>query len=237
MDTRSGHIVWDWNGTLLHDTDVVLEATNASCAEIGLPPLTLEQYRELYCVPVPRFYGKLLGRQPSAEEWEAMDAAFRRHYGAGADRAALAEGAAELLLSWKTGGGTQSVCSLAPHERLVPWLGRLGLDGHFERVDGDTGVTGPLRGKARQMARHLAAMPHVDRLRTVVIGDAADDAAAAAHAGAKAVLYTGGSHSRQGLKRVGVPVVDSLADAVEAAAELVARAGPRPPARTPEDPV
>ncbi|MGW4164786.1 HAD hydrolase-like protein, partial [Streptomyces sp. NPDC004788] len=29
----------------------------------------------------------------------------------------------------------------------------------------------------------------------VVIGDAADDALAAAHVGAKAVLYTGGSHS------------------------------------------
>ena len=30
------HIVWDWNGTLFHDIDAVIEATNASFAEIGL---------------------------------------------------------------------------------------------------------------------------------------------------------------------------------------------------------
>ena len=42
----------------------------------------------------------------------------------------------------------------------------------------------------------------------MVIGDAVDDAVAAAHAGAQAVLYTGGSHSRASLAAAGVPVVD-----------------------------
>jgi Asp/Glu/hydantoin racemase len=36
------------------------------------------------------------------------------------------------------------------------------------------------------------------------------------------VLYTGGSHSRASLESVGVPVVDSLQEAVEVAEELVA---------------
>ena len=53
----------------------------------------------------------------------------------------------------------------------------------------------------------------MDRDRTVVIGDAADDAVAAAHVGARAVLYTGGSHSRASLEAAGAPVVDSLAEA------------------------
>jgi Asp/Glu/hydantoin racemase len=35
------------------------------------------------------------------------------------------------------------------------------------------------------------------------------------------VLYTGGSHTREKLEPVGVPVVDSLAEAVELAARLV----------------
>ena len=51
----------------------------------------------------------------------------------------------------------------------------------------------------------------------MVIGDAVDDALAAAHVGARAVLYTGGSHSRASLEKAGVPVVDTLAEAVEAA--------------------
>jgi phosphoglycolate phosphatase-like HAD superfamily hydrolase len=217
---RSAHIVWDWNGTLLHDIDVVLEATNASFHEIGIPPITLERYRELFCVPIPQFYQRLLGRLPSDAEWEVMDGAFHRHYFARADRAALTEGTSELLSSWSAAGNTASLCSLAPHDRLLPWVTRLGVDGHFMRVDGSLG-TGAVDGKAGQMARHVAALADVDPSRTVVIGDAADDARAAAHAGVRAVLYTGGSHSRGSLELAGVPVVDTLEDAVALAAGLI----------------
>jgi phosphoglycolate phosphatase-like HAD superfamily hydrolase len=72
------------------------------------------------------------------------------------------------------------------------------------------------------MVRHLGALSGVDPVRTVVIGDAADDAVAALHVGARAVLYTGGSHSRASLEVVGVPVVDSLAEAVAEAERLAA---------------
>lgn len=71
------------------------------------------------------------------------------------------------------------------------------------------------------MVRHLQALGEaVDPARTVVIGDAADDALAAREAGVHAVLYTGGSHIRANLEPVGVPVVDSLTEAVELARAL-----------------
>jgi phosphoglycolate phosphatase-like HAD superfamily hydrolase len=71
------------------------------------------------------------------------------------------------------------------------------------------------------MVRHLDALEGVQARRTVVIGDAVDVATAASHVGAHAVLHTGGSQSRSSLRRAGVPVVDSLAEAVEVAADLV----------------
>lgn len=212
---RSAHIVWDWNGTLLHDIHAVIDATNAAFAELGLPPITLERYRELYCVPVPRFYERLMGRLPSEREWEVMDESFHRHYWLRAREAGLVEGAAELLAAQKAAGRTQSLCSLAPHDRLVPLVQTHGIADHFVRVDGATGPSGS--GKASQMARHLLSLHGVEAERTVVIGDAVDDALAAAHVGARAVLYTGGSHSRASLETAGVPVVDTLEEAVEAA--------------------
>lgn len=203
---------------------MVIEATNAAFAELGIPPITLERYRELYCVPVPRFYARLIGRPPTEQEWEVMDSTFHRHYFARADAAGLADGAERLLRAWGATGQTQSVCSLAPHDRLRPWVSRLGIDGHFVRIDG-AGAGGPVLGKAEQMARHLAALGGIPADRVVVIGDAADDARAAAHAGARAVLHTGGSQSRRSLAATGAPVVDSLAEAVALAAELVGAQG------------
>ncbi|MEC3994497.1 HAD family hydrolase [Actinacidiphila sp. DG2A-62] len=217
----NAHLVWDWNGTLFHDIDAVIEATNASFAELGLPPITLERYKELYCVPVPRFYERLIGRLPTDAEWEVMDAAFHRHYWALADNCGLAEGAAELLAAQTAAGLTQSLCSLAPHDQLLGIVGWHGISGHFRRIDGRPDHS--TDGKAAQMARHLKALGITDADRVVVIGDALDDAVAAAHVGAHAVLYTGGSHSRASLSTAGVPVTDSLAEAVDQAIRLTAR--------------
>lgn len=218
---RGAHIVWDWNGTLLHDIHAVIEATNASFAEIGLESITLERYRELYCVPVPKFYERLMGRLPTDAEWQVMDAVFHKHYWARAEGCGLADGAAELLAGRRAAGRTQSLLSLAPHEHLVPIVRRHGIEEHFVRIDGRMDASHA--GKAERMVRHLDALGGVAAVeRTVVIGDAVDDALAAAHVGARAVLYTGGSHSRGSLAEAGVPVVDSLAEAVEVAEQLAA---------------
>ncbi|MFJ6939520.1 HAD family hydrolase [Streptomyces sp. NPDC101132] len=212
------HLVWDWNGTLLHDIHAVIDATNASFAELGLEQITLERYRDLYCVPVPKFYERLMGRMPTDAEWLVMDDVFHRHYWAFAEHVGLTDGARELLAGWQDAGLTQSLLSLAPHDRLIPLVRTHGIDHHFLRVDGRTGPSHT--SKAGHLVRHLEALDGVTAARTVVIGDAVDDAAAAAHVGALAVLYTGGSHSRASLETAGVPVVDTLGEAVETAREL-----------------
>ncbi|WP_030895517.1 HAD family hydrolase [Streptomyces sp. NRRL S-474] len=221
MGTKTGaHIVWDWNGTLFHDIDAIIGATNAAFAELGLEPLTLEKYRELYCVPVPKFYERLIGRLPTEAEWELMDDIFHRYYAEHRGACELTVGAAELLSGWRSAGRSQSILSMYVHEELVPLVRGFGIEPHFIRVDGRTGPSGG--SKAEHMVRHLGSLSGVAAERTVVIGDAADDAVAALHVGARAVLYTGGSHSRASLEAVGVPVVDTLEEAVAEAERLAA---------------
>ncbi|MEU9200473.1 HAD family hydrolase [Streptomyces sp. NPDC048332] len=212
------HLVWDWNGTLLDDNTAVVGATNAAFAEIGLAAITLEQYRETYCIPIPRFYERLMGRLPTEAEWERMDGVFHRHYTEQRAACGLTEGAAELLAQWQLAGRSQSLLSMYGHEHLVPVVRGFGIERHFVRVDGRTGPSGG--SKAEHMERHFAALDGISPECTVVIGDAVDDAVAAAHVGAKAVLFTGGSHSRTSLEAAGVPVVDTLAEAAALAQQL-----------------
>ncbi|MEU1487021.1 HAD family hydrolase [Streptomyces sp. NPDC005752] len=212
------HLVWDWNGTLLDDIHAVLGATNAAFAAVDLAPITLEQYRETYCVPIPRFYERLMGRLPTQAEWERMDGLFNSHYTEQRPACALTEGVEELLSRWQLGGRSQSLLSMYGHEHLVPVVRGFGIERHFVRVDGRTGPSGG--SKAQHMERHFEVLGGIAPESAVVIGDAVDDAVAAAHVGARAVLYTGGSHSRSSLEAAGVPVVDTLAEAV-ALAELM----------------
>jgi phosphoglycolate phosphatase-like HAD superfamily hydrolase len=217
---KAAHIVWDWNGTLFHDNAAIIGATNAAFVELGIEPITLEQYRALYCVPVPKFYERLIGRLPTDAEWQVMDETFHRYYAEHRAACGLTEGVPTLLAGWRSAGRSQSLLSMYGHEELVPLVRGFGIDSHFIRVDGRTGPSGG--SKAEHMVRHIGALAQVDPARTVVIGDAADDAVAALHVGAQAVLYTGGSHSRASLEQVGVPVVDTLAEAVEEAERLAA---------------
>lgn len=217
---EAAHIVWDWNGTLFHDNEAIIGATNAAFAELGIEPITLERYRALYCVPVPKFYERLIGRLPTDEEWEVMDETFHRYYAQHSVACGLTTGAPELLADWRSAGHSQSLLSMYVHDSLVPLVRGFGIEPHFLRVDGRVGPSGG--SKAEHMVRHLGRLAGVAPQRVVVIGDAADDAVSALHAGARAVLYTGGSHSRASLEGVGAPVVDSLEEAVEEAQRLVA---------------
>ncbi|MGX1546167.1 HAD family hydrolase [Streptomyces adustus] len=217
---KAAHIVWDWNGTLFHDNEAIIGATNAAFLELGLEPITLERYRALYCVPVPKFYERLIGRLPTDAEWELMDGIFHRYYAEHRAACGLTSGAVELLAGWASAGRSQSILSMYVHDELIPLVRGFGIESHFVRVDGRTGPSGG--SKATHMVRHLGALAGVDPARTVVIGDAADDAVAALAAGARAVLYTGGSHSRASLEQVGVPVVDTLEEAVEEAQRVAA---------------
>lgn len=217
ISTHGRHIVWDWNGTFFHDLDVVVEASNASFAAVGIEPLSVRRYRELFCVPIREFHRKVLGRRPTDEEWRLMNAAFQKAYAARRAACGLAAGARELLRGWRARGGSQSLLSLYAHDELVSLVGELGIAGEFERIQGQIGAfTGG--GKAEHLARHVAELGRAPE-EVLVIGDSADDAAAALRLGARSVLYTGGSHARESLEGMGVPVVDALRDAVALALE------------------
>ncbi|MEV5408026.1 HAD family hydrolase [Thermopolyspora sp. NPDC052614] len=210
---RRKHIVWDWNGTLFHDIDAVVDATNEVFKPYGLCPLDPDGFREVYTRPIWVAYERLLGRPLNEGEWEELDRTFHDHYHRLMLTCGLSDGAVEILTSWGESGSTQSLLSMWTHDRLVSKTGELGIDRHFKRIDGLRAGT-PGGHKAEHMVAHVAALG-VDPEHVVVIGDSLDDAHAAEHVGARAILYTGGMTRRSELEASGFPVVDSLAQAIE----------------------
>ncbi|MEV0996731.1 HAD family hydrolase [Nonomuraea sp. NPDC050202] len=203
------HIIWDWNGTLFHDSEAVVQATNAIFKPYELPELTLDGFRAVFTRPIWVAYERLLGRPLAEGEWQQLDAGFHEHYFRLCDVCQLASGAEVILSTWT---GTQSLCSMAPHDHLVPKVESFGITRHFTRIDGLTGALGG--EKAAHMTAHIEAIG-VDPGEILVIGDSVDDGLAAKHVGARAVLYTGGMTTRAELEETGLPVVDRLSDALD----------------------
>lgn len=210
------HLVWDWNGTLIDDLGVVVGAVNRALEPFGAGPIGPEDYRSHYTRPVVRFYERLLGRPVGPEEWRRLDELFHDAYKEALPSLELTGDARKALEMARRSGATQSLCSMFPHDELLPVLERQGVDGYFLRVDGLRTVGGG--EKAWHLEAHLEALPFpLDGV--VVIGDALDDARAAIAVGVRCVLYDGGSHHRSELEAAGMPVAASLVEAVRLSQE------------------
>jgi len=209
------HLVWDWNGTLLDDLNLVVSSTNEAFSTVGGRRVDSDEHRRQFRRPVAEFYAEMLGRAVDAEEFGRLDRIFHDAYRVGLTDTSLAADAMTAIRSWP---GTQSLLSMWFHHELVPAIDTYGLTGVFTRVDGlRTEVGGDL--KAGHLARHLAELG-VTGDQTVLIGDSLDDGAAADSVGAASVLYSGGFTHPTRLHASGRPVADTLTHAIELARTL-----------------
>jgi phosphoglycolate phosphatase-like HAD superfamily hydrolase len=210
------HVVWDWNGTLLDDVPLLVEAANAALAAAGGEPITLAEYRATFTRPIQRFYELLLGRTIRPGEWQAIDDAFHDAYDRLVGSVSLAPDALAALAAAGE-RGSQSLLSMLRHDHLVPSVARMGIDHHFVRIDGLRGEGGGR--KAPHLAAHLDALAEdvgaVTREEVLVVGDTVDDAHAAQEAGVACVLYAGGEHPAARLAEEGYPVATTLLEALE----------------------
>ena len=218
------HLVWDWNGTLLDDTALVVAATNATLAGLGAPAVSVDDHRRGFFRPVAEYYAVLLGRPVPPEDFALLDETFHVVYRDGLDGAGLAPDAHAAISAWR---GTQSLLSMFFHDDLVALVRRRGLEPLLGRVDGLRAVVGG-GPKAPHLAAHLAALA-VPADEVVLVADTVDDVEAARSVGAAIVLYAGGITDEDRLRATGAPVVSSLLEAVTLAAGLTPRGrSPRP---------
>jgi phosphoglycolate phosphatase-like HAD superfamily hydrolase len=207
------HLVWDWNGTIFDDTHAVVDAVNQVCADFGREPIDAAYWRSIYRRPLLECYTELLGRGLSAADWARVDRRYHDAYRALLPHCGLAPGVPAELARWQRSGRSQSLLSMWFHHELLPLVTEYGLTDYFSRVDGLRVEVGG-ESKSQHLAEHLAAQG-LAAADVLLIGDVADDALAAAHAGARCVLVTTGVSDRERLADAGVPVVDSIAEALD----------------------
>lgn len=212
------HVVWDWNGTLLDDLPIVIEAANASLGMRGQGPITEDDYRDHFTRPIRNFYDALLGRAVTDDEWQALNSRFHKEYRLRVERARLTVDAHDALDSVEALGWSQSLLSMSSHPTLMEVVEAEQLLSRFLRVDGLREEAGGL--KEEHLRAHLEMM-RVSARDAFVVGDTPDDHAAAVAVGATPILYDGGSHHLHALETLGAPIAPTLSEAVLIARDAV----------------
>ena len=72
-------LLWDWNGTLLDDTQAAVGALGAILRRRGLASVSMEEYRETFSFPSRNYYGRV-GLDLASEDWSALAEEYHSEY-------------------------------------------------------------------------------------------------------------------------------------------------------------
>lgn len=197
-------MIWDWNGTLLDDVELVVDIMNGLLAPRELPPLDVPRYQEVFTFPVQHYYERL-GFDFAREPFEELAVEFMSGFIARWPEAGLRAGARESIDALAARGVGQSLLSAAESELLHDATTHFGL---AEVMSHRVGI-----GDHHAVSKVEEGRAHVAELtaeRVILIGDTEHDAEVAAEIGVDCVLIEGGHMSRERLLATGVPVFDSF---------------------------
>lgn len=206
-------IIWDFNGTVLDDTEISMKAINTVMARRNMKLLyEKEELQRAFCFPVENYYRNLgfdFSREPfsvPADEW-VEEYAHLRHL------AVPIEGIEDGLLRIKEAGLMQIILSASETGLLISQLSELGLTSYFDEVLG----TGDFyaSGKEDIAKKWIETNNREEIFPAVMIGDTEHDLECAKAMGCDCILYSGGFQTREKLCTLGVKVCDSIKEIVD----------------------
>ena len=209
------YILWDWNGTLLDDTQAALDVLNVMLARRGRSPIGMDFYRDNFAFPVRPFY-ESIGIVLAHEDWDALAREYHDLYAAQPKR--LNPEAIAALERVRASGVGQSIISALRQDLLDAATANHGVAPFMDFVYGVDNLDGSSKlGRATELLARLtqdAAGP--EPLRVTLIGDSLHDREVASALGVRCVLCAQGSHAGWRLRQVD-PTGATLLEAVDLA--------------------
>ena len=199
-------IIWDWNGTLLDDAVICLDAINTMLDARDLQQLSLEKYRDVFTFPVIEYYKKV-GFDFSVEEWDPVAMEFIKKYLSSLPTCGLTPQAHETLRNFKHKGYKQAIISAMQHDELIKSVAALSIDSYFDYIGG---IGDHYAHSKTENARDFFVALKLDPANVTLIGDTIHDSEVAAELGCQCILVATGHQSIQRLMEAKVPVINDL---------------------------
>ena len=185
---HKSHILWDWNGTLLDDLELCAGIMREMMVEHGLDPISLDEHRKKFRLPVEDFY-KDLGFDLGRVEFKHLAEDFVKKYRERFHLCRLFQGTSDLLASLQKAGKRQAVLSAAREKELHYLVQHFELSGFFDLVFGladSHAISKVERGK------ELLEQWKAPREKAILVGDMDHDRDVAKALGIEILLVDNG---------------------------------------------
>jgi phosphoglycolate phosphatase len=177
-------VILDWSGTLVNDLPPVFETTNHVFATFGLPPLTLDEFRREFCLPIRKFYERRLPNVPQAK----LEEVFLTRYHQVQDEITLLLHTVDFLRFCREEGMGVFIASTVDTHTYERQAKRFGLTGFITKPY--IGIEDKTR-KIHQILEENRLLPEA----TLFVGDMEHDIEAGQHGGVRTcAVLTGYNH-------------------------------------------
>jgi phosphoglycolate phosphatase len=205
-------VIWDFNGTILDDIDLVVRTVNGQLAKRSLASLTIAEYRDVFGFPVEDYYRRI-GVTFEDESMAQLSADFFAEYEPQLVHCSLHDGILDALVQFRNAGRRQFVLSAMEEELLRRTIERLGISGFFDAIYG----LAHLEADSKiSRGRELLADHRIRSKTALLIGDTDHDAEVAVELGMSAILVAQGHQSETRLQEMGCPVYRDVSALVRA---------------------
>lgn len=200
------YIIFDFNGTILDDTDVCIEAENRTIKHFGLnrPELTKEEYLDIFTFPVKNYYEKV-GFDWSLYSYEEVGKFWFDNYCALKNKYKVHDGVIDFLKKSHEKGYKNIVLSASSLDGLKRQLKDLNIEEYFDEV---LGIDNIYAGSKVDIA--LEWIKDKDPKQCLMLGDTLHDLEAARSMNVDCILIANGHQPKYKLVANYDKVVDSI---------------------------
>ena len=202
--------MWDWNGTLLDDVQIALEANNEIFPDFGLAPLgNLEDYHRVFDFPIKDYYKKVGVEEDLFDE---VAKAWSRVYMEKSKSALLQPGAEETLAFFKEKTLKQVILSASNQEHLHEQVARYSIEPYFDDM---LGLNNIYAASKVEIAKKFLLFFNINSKEALFIGDTLHDAQVAQAIDCHCILVSRGHQPSYRLKKAQVSLFENLTQATQ----------------------
>jgi phosphoglycolate phosphatase len=201
-------IVWDWNGTLLDDTDLCISTINELLEDRKLPTLNKAAYHEAFGFPIKDYYQRI-GFDFEKEPFDIPAHQYIEKYSARVQHIHLHTEVPEILSILNKSGYRQLILSASEQQILEQSLVFFGIEHWFEAV---AGLDNHFAQSKTSIGRRLLEKLKIASHEVCLIGDTIHDFEVATEIGCACILIANGHQPEVKLKATGTTVIQHLGE-------------------------
>lgn len=205
------HIIWDWNGTLLDDVNIVIEAMNSLLRRRELPLLDILKYKDIFAFPVKDYYEQL-GFDFHVEPFEQLAFEYISEFNSEKHQFKLHDGVLEVLEFIKSIGVGQSILSASKEQELNDAVNKLNISKYFIRV---VGLNNHYAASKLERGKELLDDLGLNPKEVLFIGDTIHDYEVAKEIGCDCLIICNGHQNFKRISSCDTNIINTISKVVD----------------------